>query len=138
AALVTFAGTIVFASHDRRLISRLATRLWLVEDGALREFAGNLEELERVEAATPQEAAPPVKRNQLPASATPSPRRRAEAVAALETQIEAHETSLAELGDEINRASADGETASLPGLGRRFDALKTELDELLHRWTELG
>jgi len=138
AALVTFAGTIVFASHDRRLISRLATRLWLVEDGALREFAGNLEELERIEAVTPQAAAPPVKRNQPPASATPSPRRRAEAVAALEAQIEAHETALAELGDEINRASADGETASLPGLGRRFDALKIELDELLHRWTELG
>ena len=138
-ALLGFAGTILFASHDRRLISRLATRLWLVEDGALTQFAGSLEELERAEAAVQQEAArPPVAQKQSPAQVGRSPRRRAEAIAALEAQIEAQEIALTELGEEINQASAGGEITLLAELGRRFETLQADLNDLMHRWLEIS
>lgn len=35
--LLTFAGTLLFASHDRRLVERVATRVWTVEGGGVWE-----------------------------------------------------------------------------------------------------
>jgi ATP-binding cassette subfamily F protein 3 len=137
-ALLGFAGTVVFASHDRRLISRLATRFWLVENGALTEFAGTLEELESAQAVEPQEAARPAQPQPEPARQTLSPHRRAEAIAALEAQIEAHEAALADLGEQINLASAEGNVRLLADLGRRFESLTADLDDLLERWASIG
>ncbi|PTA67349.1 ABC-F family ATP-binding cassette domain-containing protein [Deinococcus arcticus] len=38
--LVTFPGTVLLASHDRALLSRVATRRWQVEGGQVREMNG--------------------------------------------------------------------------------------------------
>ncbi len=43
-ALTAFDGTLLFASHDRRLIDRLANRLWVIEDGRLIQLDGSLAE----------------------------------------------------------------------------------------------
>lgn len=39
--LAEYRGTILFISHDRQFIDRLATQLLIVEDGQLRPFVGN-------------------------------------------------------------------------------------------------
>jgi ATP-binding cassette subfamily F protein 3 len=139
-ALLSFTGTIVFASHDRRLISQLATALWVIESGALKPFNGNLEDLERAEAAVaealqPLRATPPARDT---TTRRLSAHRRAELLASLEAQIEAQEAEIAELGDVINRASAAGDVAQLGDLGRRFETLTAEHNELLQRWADLG
>jgi len=47
-ALVTFEGTLVFVSHNRSFVRRLATKIWNVEDGAVDTYPGTLDEyLER-------------------------------------------------------------------------------------------
>src|SRR5437867_4431223 len=46
-ALQDFEGTIVFVSHDRYFIDAIATRLWVVEDGAVTLHLGNYSDLER-------------------------------------------------------------------------------------------
>jgi ATP-binding cassette subfamily F protein 3 len=46
-ALQDFEGTIVFVSHDRYFIDAIATRLWVVEDGAVTMHLGNYTDLER-------------------------------------------------------------------------------------------
>jgi ATP-binding cassette subfamily F protein 3 len=43
-ALEGFEGTMVFVSHNRSFVDRLATRIWEVKDGGIAEFPGNLEE----------------------------------------------------------------------------------------------
>ena len=43
-ALLNYTGTLLFVSHDRRLISLLADQLWIVEDGKVQVFRGNFEE----------------------------------------------------------------------------------------------
>ncbi|HWC29766.1 MAG TPA: ABC-F family ATP-binding cassette domain-containing protein [Dehalococcoidia bacterium] len=139
-ALLSFTGTIVFASHDRRLISQLATALWVIENGALKPFNGNLEDLERAEAAVaeplqPLRATPPARDT---TTRRLSAHRRAELLASLEAQIEAQEAEIAELGDVINRASAAGDVAQVGDLGRRFETLTAEHNELLQRWADLG
>jgi len=43
-ALAAFSGTVVFVSHDRYFIDRLATRVLEVENGAVTAYEGNYEE----------------------------------------------------------------------------------------------
>src|SRR5262249_33436992 len=43
-SLATFDGTLVFVSHNRSLIRRLATRIWNVEDGRVETYPGTLDE----------------------------------------------------------------------------------------------
>ncbi|HEX5369766.1 MAG TPA: ABC-F family ATP-binding cassette domain-containing protein, partial [Dehalococcoidia bacterium] len=89
-ALSSFPGTLLFASHDRRLIAGLATRLWMVEDGRLTSFDGSLEEYDRArseqEMAAAAAASTPQPQQRRPVSAYAA-RRAAEAAAQLETQI---------------------------------------------------
>src|SRR2546421_6205371 len=46
-ALQDFEGTILFVSHDRYFIDAIATRLWVVGDGAVTMHLGNYTDLER-------------------------------------------------------------------------------------------
>ena len=44
AALEAFTGTVVFVSHDRYFIDKLATRIFEIEDGKLQDYPGNYED----------------------------------------------------------------------------------------------
>ncbi|MGB6974132.1 MAG: ABC-F family ATP-binding cassette domain-containing protein [Terracidiphilus sp.] len=50
-ALAAFSGTVIFVSHDRYFIDRLATRVLEVEDGAITTYEGNYEDYQRWKAA---------------------------------------------------------------------------------------
>jgi ATP-binding cassette, subfamily F, member 3 len=43
-SLTTFDGTLVFVSHNRSLIRKLATRIWNVENGTVETYPGTLDE----------------------------------------------------------------------------------------------
>ena len=43
-ALRVFSGTVVFVSHDRYFIDKLATRIFEIEGGEFRDYAGNYED----------------------------------------------------------------------------------------------
>jgi ATP-binding cassette subfamily F protein 3 len=45
--LGTFDGTMLFVSHNRALIRRLATKIWSVEKGLVTEYPGNLDDYMR-------------------------------------------------------------------------------------------
>jgi ATP-binding cassette subfamily F protein 3 len=45
--LDTFDGTMVFVSHNRGLIRRLANKIWAVENGEVTEYQGNLDDYMR-------------------------------------------------------------------------------------------
>jgi len=46
-----FGGTLVFVSHDRYFIDKLATELWLIDEGVLRRWEGNWSSYQRERAA---------------------------------------------------------------------------------------
>jgi len=64
-ALAAFSGTVVFVSHDRYFIDRLATRVLEVENGAITAYEGTYEDYRRKKeqlafaAATPERSAKP-------------------------------------------------------------------------------
>jgi ATP-binding cassette subfamily F protein 3 len=43
-ALATFDGTLLFVSHNRAFIRRLATKLWVVHDGQVESYPGTLDD----------------------------------------------------------------------------------------------
>jgi ATP-binding cassette subfamily F protein 3 len=55
-ALQEFTGTVVFVSHDRYFIDKLATRVFEVADGGVHIFPGNYEDYQRRKSTV---AAPP-------------------------------------------------------------------------------
>jgi len=72
-ALSTFTGTIVFISHDRYFINRIATQVVEVDDGRLTTSLGNYDDYltRKASSAIREPPVPPAK----PALATPSGRR---------------------------------------------------------------
>ncbi len=51
--LVDYPGTLLFVSHDRRFIDRIAGHLWRIEDGQLRHFPGNYSQYLSAQATPP-------------------------------------------------------------------------------------
>ena len=49
--LADFGGTLLFVSHDRYFIDKLASELWLIDDGQVRRFEGNWTKYQRERAA---------------------------------------------------------------------------------------
>ena len=43
-SLDNYAGTVLFVSHDRTFISRVATKVWWLEDGKIKEYPGTYDE----------------------------------------------------------------------------------------------
>jgi ATP-binding cassette subfamily F protein 3 len=58
-ALAAFSGTVIFVSHDRYFIDRLATRVLEVEGGTVTSHEGNYEDYLRRKEALAAEAATP-------------------------------------------------------------------------------
>jgi ATP-binding cassette subfamily F protein 3 len=143
-ALSEYPGSILFVSHDRRLIADLATVLWVVEDGRLKVFDGSFEDyLERPSA---KEAAPAPATTKQPAPAATSkpssgaPKltyKQQQALTNIEKDIEAKETALAELVEQIHDASSRGDARALGELGQQHDDLKAEIDALMEEWAQL-
>jgi ATP-binding cassette subfamily F protein 3 len=71
-ALANYSGTVVFVSHDRYFIDRLATRVLEIEGGAVTAYEGNYEDYLRRKSAlaapAPAEATAAPARTQLPPS----------------------------------------------------------------------
>jgi ATP-binding cassette subfamily F protein 3 len=43
-SLIDYAGSCLFVSHDRTFISKVANKIWWIEDGYLKEYPGTFEE----------------------------------------------------------------------------------------------
>ena len=138
-ALEAFAGTIVFVSHDRRLIADLATSLWRVEEGRLQVFDGSFEEYN--ESLREQASAPRAKVT-APTAKAPSGAKAARitqaTIAAIENDIERREQEIEELGRLINAASSESDHRKVGDLGRRFEEAQLELQALMEEWADLA
>ena len=133
-------------SHDRHLIELIADRLWLVADGRVRPFDGDLEDYHKRLLAAPAAASAPT------SSAEPGPKRaqrqrsaalRAE-LAPLRQAAKAAERELEQLTAEQRRLAAtlaDGTTYQRPGdelegLLKREAELKAAIAAAEQRWLE--
>jgi ATP-binding cassette, subfamily F, member 3 len=162
-SLATFDGTLVFVSHNRSLIRRLATRIWNVEDGKVETYPGTLDEYmysmaQRRQAVAADEPVANAKNAKPAAVAAPVPkdddkirkRREAEArqkrsakVGPLEKQVAQLEERIGVLEAEQKVRSAELADPAVYGDAPRrnklladFQSAQDKLDELTARWEQ--
>ena len=154
-ALKDFSGTVVFVSHDRYFIDKLATRIFEVADGGVQVFPGNYEDyLWRKEGKqaepVPEPAPQPAKQTPGPRPPTPDPAGRRPASARLNPiklrQLKQHRR---EIEDEITRLEvevADYEQALVNftsaeesmRLSELLNARRTDLVNLMTEWEDVA
>ena len=154
--LSEFDGTILFVSHDRYFMDRIATRIWAIgEDGDPADLGnytdyqrqiGHRQELQARELAKEKaaEIAPVAKTPELPASGPPSTRslkdqaKVQKALQTVERDIARLEGKLNEISDALTVASIDADVDAVARLGSEYDRLQGELDAAYERWEEVS
>ncbi|HEY1549563.1 MAG TPA: ABC-F family ATP-binding cassette domain-containing protein [Kofleriaceae bacterium] len=151
-SLATFDGTLVFVSHNRTLIRRLATRIWNVEDGKVETYPGTLDEYmysmtERRKALVAADAAKPAAKVVVKDDKARK-RQEAEARQKRSAKLGPLEKQVAQLEERIGVLEAEQKVRSAeladPGVygdaPRRnklladFQGAQDKLDELTARW----
>ena len=133
AAIEEFEGVLLFVSHDRYFIEKFAERIWLLEDGAIRDFPCGYQKyrsiLEHEAAAKPAAAAAPKPKKEKPKGGTKDTDK---LIRRLEREIEKQEAYLTELDQKIEAAAADYQ--ELTRLLAEKEAGEATLMDLMEQW----
>jgi ATP-binding cassette, subfamily F, member 3 len=132
-ALQSFEGGLVVVSHDRHLIKSVADTLWLVADGKLKVFDGDLDDYQqwlKVRAKNEQaEVEKP----------TPVKKVSRDAPSQLKRELEQIERKLANIAAERELLDAEpDDPAQRSRLASRRARLSRDADTLEARWMEVG
>ena len=135
AAIEEFEGVLLFVSHDRYFIEKFAERIWLLEDGGIRDFRCGYAKyrsiLEHEAAAKPVVTAAPKPKKEKPKGGT---KESDKLVRRLEREIEKQEKVVAEYDGKIEAASADYQELTRL-LGEKEEA-EMLLMELMEQWEQ--
>ena len=133
AAIEEFEGMLLFVSHDRYFIEKFAERIWLLEDGGIRDFACGYAKyrsiLEHEAAAKPAVAAAPKPKKEKPKGGT---KETDKLIRRLEREIEKQEKVVAEYDPKIEAASADYQ--ELTRLLAEKEEAELLLMDLMEQW----
>jgi ATP-binding cassette subfamily F protein 3 len=164
AVLDGFAGSVLMVSHDRYLVSRVATQIWSVEDGRLRSYAWGYKEYlaarqaegeaERAGRDSDSEAGAGASRSESGAGeaaangtdgANSRPQlskneilRREIETTAIESRIALLEGKLAELEEALQEAGEVGDYEAIQALGEQHASVQAEIDGHFERWEALA
>ena len=133
AAIEEFEGVLLFVSHDRYFIEKFAERIWLLEDGKIRDFRCGYSKyrsiLEHEAAAKPAIVSEPKVKKDKPKGGTKEVDK---LIRRLERDIEKQEQLIAELDEKIDAAAADYQ--ELTRLLGEKEAQEQILMELMEQW----
>ena len=133
AAIEEFECVLLFVSHDRYFIEKFAERIWLLEDGHIRDFKCGYQKyrsiLEHEAAAKPVEVSAPKPKKEKPKGGT---KEQDKLVRRLEREIEKQEKIVAEFDGKIDAAAADYQELTRL-LGEKEEAEMVLLD-LMEQW----
>ena len=133
AAIEEFEGVLLFVSHDRYFIEKFAERVWLLEDGQIRDFKCGYQKyrsiLEHESAAKPVVTAAPKPKKEKPKGGTKD---QDKLIRRLEREIEKQEKVVAEFDVKIEAAAADYQELTRL-LGEKEEAEMVLMD-LMEQW----
>lgn len=137
AAIEEFEGTLLFVSHDRYFIEKFAERIWLLQDGMIRDFPCGYQKyrsiLEHEAALKAESPAAPKQKKEKPKGGTKDSEKR---LRALEREIEKQEQSIAALDKQIEEAASDYQ--ELTRLLGEKEAQEVTLMELMEQWEQMS
>src|SRR5579885_1044506 len=147
-ALQEYSGTVVFVSHDRYFIDKLATRIFEVEDGRGHVYPGNYEDyLWRKTGGGPTLRAPAAAEAAAAPAASPAPGAPARRVnplklkqmqerrATVEEEVSRLESEIAEIETALANFVSVEETARLSAV---LETRRASLAALMSEWEELA
>jgi ATP-binding cassette subfamily F protein 3 len=154
-ALQDFTGTVVFVSHDRYFIDKLATRVFEVADGAVEVFPGNYEDYlwrkegKGAEAAAPAPDEPKAQHNGSPPTASEPAagatrggrlnpiklRQLKERRREIEDEVTRLEVEIADYESALSNFTSVEETVRTSDL---LHARRTDLVNLMTEWEEVA
>lgn len=140
-ALQSYDGTLLFVSHDRRLISSLATQLWVVEDGRVRLFRGGFEDWIRSAQSSHKKAVSETKPRRQASkrrNAAIARQRQAKrpALPDYESVITDLEARLAEIDGALRLATERQNIAEIARLGEEYASVQASLERAWREWGE--
>ena len=135
AAIEEFEGVLLFVSHDRYFIEKFAERIWLLENGAIRDFPCGYQKYRSIldheaQARTLPKSEPKVKKER-PRTGTKDGEK---LVRRLEREIEKQEGLISQLDGKIEAAAADYQELTRL-LGEKEQAEEVLL-ELMEQWEQ--
>jgi ATP-binding cassette subfamily F protein 3 len=154
-ALATYDGTLLFVSHNRAFIRRLATKLWVVHDGGVESYAGTLDDYlwscqQRDIAPATETAIKPVAQKRSRQARKEQRRKEAELrakqnqgvkplekrVGALERTITQLERTIADHNAELSKPEVYDDAERRDTLLREVQTAQADLDRAFAEWTE--
>ena len=133
ASIEEFEGVLLFVSHDRYFIEKFAERIWLLEDGTIRDFRCGYQKYRSIlehEAAAKQVVKLPAKeKKEKPKGGTKDSDK---LVRKLEREIEKQEAAIAAMDEKIQAAAADYQ--ELSRLMEEKEAAEEQLMALMEQW----
>ena len=136
--LLLYEGALLFVSHDRALISLLATRLLIVEDGRMGLFSGTFEEWAKTR---DESAVRVVVRPKKKGRSKGSPASRAEPAMPQPRPIDYEgiiadlEGRLARIESRLQGATQRQDVEAIAKLGKEYNMVQSELETTWERWT---
>lgn len=131
-ALEEYEGTLIFVSHDRYFIEKFATRIWLLENGTIRDFPCGYAKYRSILAHEAMDKARPAQLKKGKPAKMPAPKDTAKLVRKLEADIEKQEKLLAVIEEKIEAAAADYQ--ELSRLMSEKEEAEAQLMTLMEQW----
>jgi ATP-binding cassette subfamily F protein 3 len=154
-ALIDYPGTLLFVSHDRYFLNRIATRMAELDDGQITNYLGDYDyyvekknETEQRELLNQQERAANLtqtttgtqtdKRSyEQDKEAKKAERQRQRRIEEIESQIDSLETSMAEKEDDLCDPSIYSDHEKAQTIQAEIDEAKAKIEALMEEWEEL-
>jgi ATP-binding cassette subfamily F protein 3 len=139
-ALQEYSGTVVFVSHDRYFIDKLATRVFEVEDGKVNVFPGNYEDYQWRKSGRPEltVSAPPKAQAPAKDEKRTNPmkvRKLKERLGSIEVEVGQLETGIADCESALANFVSAEETKRVAEL---LERRRAELTALMGEWEEIS
>ncbi len=144
-----FEGTLLFVSHDRYFIDKLATKVWAIEDGMLYPYMGNYTEYrvhkQRIaqnvspgKVVKPVGGAKPVAVSSAKLTGKKGSKEKVRTVEDVERDVEKAEAHVRLLEDQLAQAALIADAEQLTHLSTDYEEVKARIDKLLEEWERLA
>jgi ATP-binding cassette subfamily F protein 3 len=137
--LQDFPGTILFVSHDRFLVDRLATQIWTIADGELKIFTGNYRQY------VLQRALPTAQIRQAILSPRPmardnsrKTRKQQQTLDRLEDRIHQQELHIQQLNNTLQHVGGEKNYHTVQKLSLQYAQAQEEMETLIEEWETLA
>ena len=147
-ALQQYKGSFVVVSHNRHFISRIANKIWYIEDKKIKEYPGTYDEYEywrkKNETEGIKKAEPPKKEKKIKETPTPSPKNDNKLkllekdLKKIEEELESLEKRRTELEEEMAKPEVFGNFEKLQQKQLLFEAAEKELREANEKWNHIA